>query len=118
MRSILELVEYDIQVTFRSDSDSRRDEAVERLFEAFHSTHPDVDAITGVRPDGLVELSLSVEAESPNEAYERWRPIFLDGMKASGYEPEQLEPIDMSITRVTSNDHEREAVPRGELQPA
>lgn len=112
----MSVVEYEIEVTFRADSDARRDEAVERLFAAFHSTYPDGDAITGVRPDGQVELSFSVEAEGPNEAYERWRPIFLDGMRESGYGPEQLEPIDMSITRAAATDSERE--PARELQPA
>lgn len=110
----MSLVEYEIEITLRADSEARRDEAVERLFEAFHATHPDVDAIVGVRPDGLVELSFSVEAGSPNEAYERGRPVFLDGMQESGYRAEHLEPIDISITRVESDDRIHEAA----LQPA
>ncbi|MEX0992884.1 MAG: hypothetical protein WDZ37_02705 [Solirubrobacterales bacterium] len=114
----MEQVEYEFQITFRADADARREEAVKRLFDVFHATHSDADAITAIRPDGLVELSFSVEASAPAEAYERATPIFLDGIKASGYGPEQLEPIDLSITRVASHDYEREATQSGELQPA
>lgn len=112
----MNLVEYEIEVTFRADDEIRRDQAVERLFEAFHATHPDVDAITGVRPDGMVELSFAVEASGPSEAYERMRPIFLDGMQASGFDPDRLEPVDMAITRVVAADEPRERV--HSLQPA
>ncbi len=112
----METVEYEIEFTFARLSDTPRDETVERLFNAFHATDHDADAIVGVRPDGLIVLSYVVEASDPNEAYERGRPVFVDGMGAAQINwTDDIEAIDMSLTRVTSDDGapaaERELLP-------
>ena len=99
-------VEYRIWVTLAEHGRSGiAEDNAERLLDAFEKVHPEVGPSVGANPSqGTLSVLFSLDATDANEAFERGRPIFAAGLRASGLRP-------TPVTRI-----EIEAVPAGELE--
>jgi hypothetical protein len=99
-------MEYRIRVTIAAPGQSRDIEAnMERLLDAFHDAHPETGPVAGGNTvHETLDITFALDARDANEAFERARVVFDDGMRASGLTP-------VTITRI-----ELEVVPEDELQ--
>ena len=96
--------EYRVTITFVSGDTG--EDAVERVFNAFYKTHPEVEAVVGATQKTL-DVTFSFEAVGAYEALERGWEIFRAASSAAG----------LSRTLAVTH-YELDAVPAEELDPA
>lgn len=82
----------------------------ERFLNGFMETHPEVGpSVSQSTADGTLSVTLSLDAEDANEAFERSRRIFVDGAYASGLNVTQIVGVEVSL--VPAEEHEPEHKP-------
>jgi hypothetical protein len=89
---------------------------VERIFEAFYRTHPEVEAVVGTNGRaGTIDITFSLVARSLQDAFDRGAPIFADGMEAAEVDlPASTEHDRIEVEAVPAEEPQQEH----ELQPA
>lgn len=84
----------------------------ERFLKGFTETHPEVGpSVSQNTADGTLSVTLSLDAEDANEAFELSRPIFVDGAYASGLDVTQIVGVEVSLVPAEEYDPEQRPEP-------
>jgi hypothetical protein len=107
-------VRYRVRITLAGYGEDEA--AAERFLGGFVSTHPEVSPVVSQNTvANTMAVVYSLEADDPNDAAVRGRPIFVDGAEASGLDPVDL--LELNVSLVGFETESAEADER-ELQPA
>ncbi len=106
------LVRFRLRVTLGGFG--RDEAAAERLLDAFAEAYPEAGPVISQDTEAdTLAVVFSIEATNMDDAWDRGRPIFLRGARASGLEAP--DAIEVNVSRIPAShraDEERE------LQPA
>jgi len=107
-------VEYRITVTLAEHGrPGIAEDNAEVLLSAFEKAHPEVGpSVSANFRQETLSVLFSLDAEDANQAFERGRPIFAAGLRASGLRPTPVTRIE--IEAVPADEFEEQP----ELQPA
>src|SRR2546428_12848981 len=104
-------MEYRLSITITGHG--RSQELAERLLDAFLATHPEVGpVVSGDLALGTLTVIFALSAEDVDEAFERGRIVFADGLAKSGLKPAEIVSVVVEAAPV------EELEPDSELQPA
>ena len=79
----------------------------ERVLDAFMEAHPEVGpSVSQNTAVGTLSVTFSLDAADANDAYERGREVFADGVRASSLAPTPIVGLEIEL------------VPADELDPA
>jgi hypothetical protein len=106
-------MEYRIRVTLAEHGQPGiAEDNGERLLDAFEKVHPEVGpSVSADFRQGTLSVLFSLDAEDANKAFERGRPIFAAGLRASRLRATPVTRIE--IEAVPANEFKE-----SELQPA
>ena len=91
------------------------EENMERLLEAFESTHPEAGAVIGADHNmGSVDATFSICADDANAALDIAAEVFTDAANASGLPATEIIRVDLVLVEAS----ERELASDPNLQPA
>jgi hypothetical protein len=97
-----------ITVTEHGERDVAEDR-MERLLEAFESTHPEVGAVIGANFHlGYLDATFSVDAQDAQEAAKIGGEVFVAAATSAGLEPTEVTEINASL----AGDHSVEEADR------